>query len=356
VEQMQNRVRDAIPSGMSSAADPQAMMPDVSSLLGAIQGGGGGALGGRGAGAAPVIPFGNTGSSVTPAETQIPVGAQHKHDRVSLAHLRHNQPVVLNIGAENAPKIVGKLLEFAEAQGLELSAEDRALLEFLQNNLKNKKDHIASITLTKPAETIALLGRFVTSLTLERMLPALDLLRLCVLIPAVNAHFASNKALLQSIFTQYVTERGATTFRGVLLMVYRLAANMFAHKAGAEALVSSELLQATTDVISESVLSTDEACRLAGSTLAYNFSLHLPTGSSDQVTQAASALVHALGQPQRAGEECDYRMLMALGHFLFRNNDACDLVAMLELDLAPFRQSQSSKIAAVAREVTALLS
>lgn len=45
-------------------------------------------------------------------------------------------------------------------------------------------------------------------------------------------------------------------------MVYRLAANMFAHKAGADALVSPSLLQATTDVISDSVLSTDEACRL----------------------------------------------------------------------------------------------
>jgi hypothetical protein len=48
----------------------------------------------------------------------------------------------------------------------------------------------------------------------------------------------------------------------VLLMVYRLAANMFAHNAGAASLVSPALLQATTEVISDSVLSTDEACRL----------------------------------------------------------------------------------------------
>ena len=71
---------------------------------------------------------------------------------------------------------------------------------------------------------------------------------------------------------------------------------------------------------------------------------------------------------------------MALGHFLFKNDDvrtssictslavravnspslllwqACELVGMLGLDLAPFRQSSSSKIAAVAREVTSLLS
>lgn len=341
VEQMQNRMRDVMPSEMSSLG-PQAT-PDVSSMLGALNGMGG---------SAPAMPFGGGGAP----ETTIPVTAHHKHDRVSLAHLRHNQPVVLNIGAENAPKIVSKLLEFADLQGVAISTEEKAMLEILQAKLKDRKEDIASITLPKLHETCALLDRLAAALPVERLLPVLDLLRLCVLIPSVNSHYAAQQALVQQLFTQYVTDRSTDVPRGVLLMVYRLAANMFAHKAGADALVSPSLLQATTDVISDSVLSTDEACRLAGSTLAYNYSLHLPTGSSDQVTQAASALVHALGQPQRAGEECDYRMLMALGHFLFKNDDACELVGMLGLDLAPFRQSSSSKIAAVAREVTSLLS
>lgn len=49
---------------------------------------------------------------------------------------------------------------------------------------------------------------------------------------------------------------------GVLLMLYRLASNMFAHKGGAQAMMSSDLLSITTEVLSESILSTDEACRL----------------------------------------------------------------------------------------------
>jgi hypothetical protein len=249
VEQMQNRMRDVMPSEMSPHGS-QAAQPDISSMLSALNGGGGGAP--------PGMPFGNA------PEVSIPVtnSTHHKHDRVSLAHLRHNEPVVLSIGAENAPKIVSKLLEFAELQGVSISAEERAILELLQTNLKEKKETITSLTLSKPNETIALLNRLAAALPLERLLPALDLLRLCVLIPAVNTHYAAQQTLLQQLFTQYVTDRSADVPRGVLLMVYRLAANMFAHNAGAASLVSPALLQATTEVISDSVLSTDEACRL----------------------------------------------------------------------------------------------
>jgi len=155
---------------------------------------------------------------------------------------------------------------------------------------------------------------------------------------------------------RFVTERTTEVPKGVLLMVYRMATNMYAHKAGAYCMMSDDMLQITTDTISESVLSTDQACRLAGSTLAYNYSLYLPQSSGEQVTQAVSALVHALGQEQRAGEECDYRMLMALGHFLLKGKEACALVEILGLDLAPFCQSPISKVAAVAHEVRLVLS
>lgn len=68
---------------------------------------------------------------------------------------------------------------------------------------------------------------------------------------------------------------------------------------------------------------------------------------------------------------------MALGHLLYKNDEvkdsksykkaqttlltssppaqACELVNMLGLDLAPFRNASSAKIAAVAREVASLL-
>jgi hypothetical protein len=75
---------------------------------------------------------------------------------------------ILAPGAENAPKIVSKLLEFAELQGVSISAEERAILELLQTNLKEKKETITSLTLSKPNETIALLNRLAAALPLER--------------------------------------------------------------------------------------------------------------------------------------------------------------------------------------------
>ncbi len=153
--------------------------------------------------AAPAMPFGGGGAP----ETTIPVTAHHKHDRVSLAHLRHNQPVVLNIGtmiqkrsacawrsvslavhfcpgAENAPKIVSKLLEFADLQGVAISTEEKAMLEILQAKLKDRKEDIASITLPELHETCALLDRLAAALPVERCV-------LCLCCPSIDFFLSS---------------------------------------------------------------------------------------------------------------------------------------------------------------------
>jgi len=68
-------------------------------------------------------------------------------------------------------------------------------------------------------------------------------------------------------------------------MIFRLAANMFATQQGAVAMLDSERLPITSDVIAESVLSSDASCRQAGSTLAYNCSLYLNKSNGDIITQ-----------------------------------------------------------------------
>jgi hypothetical protein len=71
-------------------------------------------------------------------------------------------------GAENAPKIVSKLLEFADLQGVAISTEEKAMLEILQAKLKDRKEDVASITLPKLHETCALLDRLAAALPVER--------------------------------------------------------------------------------------------------------------------------------------------------------------------------------------------
>lgn len=82
--------------------------------------------------------------------------------------MSYNELVFSNFcsGAENTPKIVSKLLEFAEQQGFALTDDDKSVLEQLQVNLKDK-DRLLTLVLPKAQETVSLLDRLVVAMPVE---------------------------------------------------------------------------------------------------------------------------------------------------------------------------------------------
>lgn len=74
---------------------------------------------------------------------------------------------IAQLGAENASKIISKLIEFAELQNISVSSDEKSLLDQLQLNLKDK-ERITTLVFPKIDELIALLTRFVQALPVER--------------------------------------------------------------------------------------------------------------------------------------------------------------------------------------------
>ena len=144
-------------------------------------------------------PFAPTTKSVPPTQQQ-----GHRHTHLPLNHLRHSSPVLLSIGAENAPKIVAKLKEFVEevkamnGEALlgSVGQAEYHLLDNLQDALVKNKDRLADVNLGADANGIfELMRRLVFALPLDKLFPCLDILRLLVLINSSNQHYATTEGL-----------------------------------------------------------------------------------------------------------------------------------------------------------------
>ncbi|KAL6079744.1 Desumoylating isopeptidase 1 [Balamuthia mandrillaris] len=313
-------------------------------------------------------------SSTTTTNTSSSSPLHPHHSLSSLNHLKHSDPVLLDSGAEHAPKIMEKLREFISKEAdkeetqpasLRLTPEETQLLGEVEKTIKSLKAISAAagraaIRLKSAEQTYALMRKLIEGLSVESLFPCLDVLRLLLCIPSVNVHYATTEFdVIVGILKRFVTEKpaGVTIPKGVSIMTLRMAANMFATPQGASAMLSPDHISSLSDVISEGILSSEKSCRLAGSTLAYNCSLYLSKAAEDAVTQVMSALIHALNEEASslATDECGFIMLMALGHLLFANDAAVELAGILGLELKPFIDSSVSKIKEVAKEVALLL-
>ena len=109
----------------------------------------------------------------------------------------------------------------------------------------------------------------------------------------------------------------------------------------------------------------------AAATLAYNTSLHINKDKHNEpIIEGVSALAHALdnetdaenGTPPKQSHHTHnsphptaYRMLMAFGRLLYRNDEAVAVANTLEIHLSRHTGSTTSKVKQVASEVQSLL-
>eukprot|EP00741_Cyanophora_paradoxa_P000460 tig00000405_g448.t1 len=182
--------------------------------------------------------------------------------------------------------------------------------------------------LTPPPQRAAAVERLVARWPASALFPVLYLLRLLVVNPSANQHYVDDKRdLVSNVLRRCLGGEGeavpASVPKAAQLMALCLATNMFASKGGAFFMTKAPRCALVVDVASRCLASPDPSIRTTAAALAYNCSIYLPKDDSDAAVALLAALVHALQQradaTHRDDSEAVYRMLLAVGHLVFLN-------------------------------------
>ncbi|TPX56667.1 hypothetical protein PhCBS80983_g04374 [Powellomyces hirtus] len=229
--------------------------------------------------------------------------------------------------------------------------EMQAAIPALQSALKNKFENESTAELNITAESVKAVDWMLESLPMERVFPALDILRLMALDAGVRQKYLARKTgvTFMSLLAKYGCgdqEREQAVPKAVRVMVLRLACNLF---TDAESMKYSLSLNRTTDVASrstphrtiitavliDSLLSPEAVVRKDAASLAFNIAVE--EAKSRQTAAGVAAGVEDVGVHEEwiaeivaaagnalATEEDDeivLRLLTALAHLLHYATD-----------------------------------
>jgi len=138
------------------------------------------------------------------------------------------------------------------------------------------------------------------------------------------------------------TFTGPTSVATTKMMALRVACNLFAHTSSQGYIVGATCKSAIVDAIVAGLLGTEANVRETAAALAYNLSIVLPKEDTDATVEVVSAVQHAV--QTETSSECIFRLLAALGHFAYANDDIVALLQGLETGLLLTRLAQDPSI------------
>eukprot|EP01127_Copromyxa_protea_P024522 TRINITY_DN9713_c0_g1_i2.p1 TRINITY_DN9713_c0_g1~~TRINITY_DN9713_c0_g1_i2.p1 ORF type:complete len:252 (-),score=44.77 TRINITY_DN9713_c0_g1_i2:13-768(-) len=248
--------------------------------------------------------------------------------------------------------ILPKLREHVIQAGGTISEEDNVTLSILERILTNTE---TISTFSIPDDAFTLLAKFVSLLPDDKIFPCLDMIRLLMLHSTAVDHYANEKTLLQKAMNLCLSENTSSPTR---LMALRLLANAFSSPRGGFFLASAENLSNIVHVITGSVNENDKMftnITTAKITLLYNLSLFVSRNDSDDVTQCISFILFQLEREKDV--ENGNSLFMALGHYLYCNDDGVELVSALGIELTRWEEEAktTTKLQGVIDDVKKLL-
>eukprot|EP01126_Amoeba_proteus_P032963 TRINITY_DN3219_c0_g2_i12.p1 TRINITY_DN3219_c0_g2~~TRINITY_DN3219_c0_g2_i12.p1 ORF type:complete len:193 (+),score=35.08 TRINITY_DN3219_c0_g2_i12:1171-1749(+) len=188
----------------------------------------------------------------------------------------------------------------------------------------------------------------------DQVFPCLDLMRLLVLFEPAIHHYSSEKQLLKKILT---TCTEANVCGPTKIIALRLFCNLFWCDVGASLLTSLHFLEPLVKLVTEILNHStggnfQEKIRSATVTLLYNLSLYIPKKDSDELVQCLSCILYFIPRNTVATEV--HLLLLSLGHLLYCNDAAVDLVSVLGFEVGKW-ESNSVRLSAVVKEIRQML-
>jgi hypothetical protein len=285
--------------------------------------------------------------AVAPPTTAQAPAPTHEHQRLSLSAVAYCEPRLFPAKEPAPPVIFGRLKPALEAQKLP-EADVKAI------------ENLATIVAaTAPTlEQLAPLIKAVDQLPDAAVFPAIDLLRISTCSSPVAAGAVLQSDILLRLFTRFCN---ASAAKAPLLLTLRLACNVFLQGAPVGPYMVKHA-EAFSEAVVHSLTHADVAVRIAAASLGYNLSLWLVgMALSPAVETLLVSLCGALDAQvaTKPTDETVYVMLMAIGHMIYCNTPAVEMVKTLlasaSLDICQKQTGDWAKISQIASEVKLLL-
>ncbi|MGB1606971.1 MAG: hypothetical protein ACPIOQ_80340, partial [Promethearchaeia archaeon] len=229
-------------------------------------------------------------------------------------------------------------------------------------------------TASLPKDAYRFLARVLAQWPLPSWGPALDLMRLMLLYPAVARHYAGTKSSHCNIVVKRCLCKAAGSAdvpKGVRLRALFMIINVFAHACGVHKMMrpggTADLIDACLDMLSVA----DATIRMSAAAVLFNISLYLPKVAclgtcrctpaqarkkaswpslrivtclvfdclvcqveGVELVQISTGAAHHLGaEGSDLDDETAFRLLMALGRLAYCNSSAVQLLRTLNLNL-----------------------
>ncbi|KAI9026470.1 PPPDE putative peptidase domain-containing protein [Phycomyces nitens] len=300
----------------------------------------------------------------------------HPHRKIQLrAAIDNPKKPILYTQSSNTSIVFKKLDEFITQSGLQLSPSQNTALQNAKA-LMEKPGQKVDLVLSDWKSTVeTLLDR----LPINQVFPVLDISRCLMVLPNVISFYESDCSQLVRILDMGYQQENVP--KATLLMILRLASNLFASHTLVTSQFTSHLPSShrgsLTQLLIATLLSQDNLVRQTAASLAFNCSTVIatqrlqkeendgePTGTADQEdddwqVEIVSALTDALSK--ESDEEIVLRSLAAISNFLFLVPVDASLPHLLSaLDIESILDSKkdikSDKILGLAKDIRNMIS
>ncbi|GAM26092.1 hypothetical protein SAMD00019534_092670 [Acytostelium subglobosum LB1] len=267
----------------------------------------------------------NSSSNVSHPKTD----ASHKHAKVAsqLHVLLDGKPALFNHC--DVEPVIAKLRECTK------SVQSIDQQEFEQH-IKRAQSIIKEGLTTRctvPVDLMKYLERLANELPEPQIFPVLELVRMLML-KDVSNYYTSLSNPFVAVLINRLKSTEAQLSRQTELIIYRIIINCFSTKNGIEYVLRGDPLSNIVAATLKGLHSNDKMLKRAISMISYNLALYLNNKEHEEhILALFSAIHHTLeSNPLSEDPEIDFRLLMALGTFMYCSDNIIELMSAMEFD------------------------
>jgi len=282
-------------------------------------------------------------------------GLQDGMQPTSVFLVNTSQPALFTLG--NLPAIAIKMQQLnAKLEPRHaLSPEEEDDLDSLIDFLSVEPEYNCEVA----RAYYMLIERLLTSWPLTILYPVVDLLRLLVIWLEASFYYATRSTMLGFLIRRVRDGAdGSPAPPAFTLMVLRLINNMFATDEGYKAALSPELGTTVIELAIMNMIAEDEQTIIAAASIMFNASSKLDSIEGSCVVRCVATLLHVIPRDpseSRLGDDCIFRLLMALGRILWNDLTAVELAKSAQFSMEKYLDHPAEHIKLVAHEISATL-